>query len=111
MDLDVSINKESLSINIENPHRFDVAQVTGRIVDFGKKLGVDLARLEMERLIPRMVRGVAGCEGGCPADAKSLVREGFGDFDIAYVEGGILTARQSLGNGTTLEVKLFPDFE
>ncbi len=111
MDLDVSINKESLNINIENPHRFDVTQVTGRILDFGKKLGVDLTPLQIEKLIPRMVRGVAGCEGGCPADAKSLVREGFGDFDIAYVEGGILTAQQSLGNGTKLEVKIFPEFE
>ncbi len=111
MDLDVSIDKESLSINIENPHRFDTAQVTGQIVDFGEKLGVDLALLEIEKLVPRMIRGVAGCEGGCPADAKSLVREGFGDFDISYVEGGILTAQQSLGNGIAIVVKIFPDFQ
>ncbi len=111
MDLDVSIDKESLNINIENPYKFDVAQVTESIVDFGKKFGVDLASLEIEKLIPRMIRGVAGCEGGCPADAKSLVREGLGDFNISYVEGGILTAVQTLENGKPLKVKIFPDFE
>ena len=111
MDIDVSINKESLSINIDKPHRFDVARVTENIMDFGKQFGVDLLPLEINRLIPRMIRGVAGCEGGCPSDAQSLVREGFGKFSISYVEGGILTANQTLDDGKPFEVKIFPDFD
>ncbi|HDH04669.1 MAG TPA: hypothetical protein ENH01_03005 [Nitrospirae bacterium] len=111
MDIDISINGESLSVNIENPHRFDVAGVTEDIIGFGKKSGVDLAPLEMEKLIPRMIRGVAGCEGGCPADAQRLVREGFGGFSLEYVEGGILTAVHTLQNGSPVEVKVFPDFD
>ena len=111
MDIDISINGESLSVNIENPHRFDVAGVTENIIGFGKKSGFDLAPLEMEKLIPRMIRGVAGCEGGCPADAQRLVREGFGGFSLAYVEGGILTAVHTLQNGSPVEVKVFPDFD
>jgi hypothetical protein len=111
MDIDVSINGKSLPINIENPYRLDMSDILRTIVDFGKEFGVDLTPLEIEKLIPRMIRGVAGCEGGCPSDAKSLVREGFGDFKIEYVEGGILTAVQTLDNGMPLEVKVFPDFD
>jgi len=111
MDIDVKIDSESMSINVDNPHRFDMSQHTENILNFGKKLGVDLTPLEMEKLIPRMIRGVAGCEGGCPSDAQSLVREGFGSFDLAYIEGGILTAVYNLENGKPLEVKIFPDFD
>ncbi|MBI5664077.1 MAG: hypothetical protein HZC49_03145 [Nitrospirae bacterium] len=111
MDIDVSINGESLTINIEDPHRFDVNGVMGDIVGFGKKFGVDLAPYEMDKLIPRMIRGVAGCEGGCPSDAMSLARKGFGNFKLSYVEGGILTAVQKLESGKPLEVKIFPDFD
>ncbi len=111
MDIDVSINSDSISINIENPHRVDISKVTGNILDFGNKFGVDLAPYEMDKLIPRMIRGVAGCENGCPSDAQSLVRQGFGEFKLEYVEGGILTAVNTLGNGKPLEVKIFPDFD
>lgn len=111
MDIDVKINSESMSISIDNPHRFDMAKHTGKILSFGKKLGVDLTPLEVDKLIPRMIRGVAGCEKGCPSDAKSLVQDGFGLFDLSYIEGGILTAVHNLENGHPLEVKIFPDFD
>jgi len=111
MDIDVSINNESITINIENPHRFDLSQVTERIVDFGMKQGISLSELRIEKLIPRMIRGVAGCEGGCPSDAKSLVREGFGDFNLSYIEGGILLAVHALEKSKSLEVKIFPEFD
>ncbi len=111
MDIEVRIDKESLSIDIENPHRFDVAQVTEDIVGFGRKLGVDLAELQIGKLIPKMIRGVAGCEGGCPSNAMSLARQGFGDFRLSYFEGGILTAVYTLDNNSPLEVKVFPEFE
>jgi hypothetical protein len=110
MDIDVRIGNESLSFNIENPFRFDVSSIAQDIVDFGNRFGVDLAPFEIERLIPRMIRGVAGCEAGCPSDAKSVVREGFRDFSIEYIEGGILSATKSLGKGKPLQVKVFPDF-
>ncbi len=111
MDIDVSISSELMSINVDNPHRFDMSQHTENILDFGKKVGVDLTPYEVEKLIPRMIRGVAGCEGGCPSDAQSLVREGFGVFSLSYIEGGILTASHKLENGNPLEVKVFPDFD
>lgn len=111
MDLDIKIDKESLHIEIENPYRVDVPQVSKEIHDFGVRFGVDLKPLDIENLIPRMIRGVAGCEGGCPSDAMSMVREGFGGFKLEYVEGGILTAAQTLENGSPIEIKLFPDFD
>jgi hypothetical protein len=111
MEIDVRINGESLCINIEDPFRFDITAITENINSFGNDNGIDLSSLEMEKLIPRMIKGVAGCEGGCPADAKSLVSQGFGDFGLSYVEGGILTATCKLRNGTPLEVKIFPAFD
>lgn len=110
MDIDISINGESLTINVDNPHRFDVNGVMGDITGFGKKFGVDLAPYEIDKLIPKMIRGVAGCEAGCPSDAMGVARRGFGKFKIEYIEGGILTASQKLENGKPLEVKVFPDF-
>lgn len=111
MDIDVKIDKESLHIEVENPYKVDVSQVTKEIHDFGDKFGVDLKPLKIKDLIPRMIRGVAGCEGGCPSDAMRMVKEGFGKFKLEYIEGGILTAVQALENGKTIEVRIFPDFD
>ncbi len=110
MELDVSIDSESLSIEIDNPYKYDAVSNTRDIIEFGSKLGVDLAPLEMEKLVPRMIRGVAGCEQGCPSDAKSMVSDGFGSFTLSYVEGGILTAVQTLDKDKEISVKLFPNF-
>ena len=110
MDIDVRINGKSLSVAVDNPHRYDIAGIIKDIDSFGKENGVDLAPFELERLIPVMIRGVAGCEAGCPSDAMGVVRRGFGNFKLSYVEGGILTAVQSLENGVPLEVKIFPEF-
>lgn len=111
MDIDISINGESYSITVENPHRFNVADAMDGIVGFGSKKGVDLAPYELDGLIPKMIRGVAGCEAGCPSNAMSVARKGFGNFKLSYVEGGILTAAQKLENGNSIEVKIFPDFD
>jgi hypothetical protein len=110
MEIDIRIGNDSMTINIGNSYRFDVSRVIKNIMDFGLKCGVDLRELEIERLIPRMIRGVAGCEGGCPSDAKAFVKEGFGNFKISYIEGGILTAVHTLGDGKSLSVKIFPEF-
>ncbi len=111
MEIDVIINSKSLSINIDDPYKFDLPEVTEKVLGFGNQLGLDLKPLEMDKLITRMIRGVAGCEGGCPSDAQQLVRQGFGRFALSYIEGGILTATHTLENGTPLEVKIFPDFD
>ncbi len=111
MDIGVSIGKESLDVNISNPHKIDLDKVVKNIVEFGSKFEIDLAGLKIERLIPKMIRGVAGCEGGCPADAQSLVRQGFGSFNLSYIEGGILSAVCTLDNGKPFSVKIFPEFD
>jgi len=110
MDLDVVIGKESLPVNIENHFSFDIGAVMSNIIDFGNKNEVDLIPFQLDELIKRMIKGVAGCEAGCPSDAKSIVRDGFGNFTLDYVEGGILTATQVLDNNKTLQVKIFPGF-
>ena len=110
MDIDIRVGNESLSFNIDNPHRFNISDVMNDVLSFGNNEGVDFYLLDVERLIPRMIRGVAGCEAGCPSDAHSVVREGFGSFKLEYVEGGILTATQALENNKTLQIKIFPDF-
>ena len=57
-----------------------------------------------------MIRGVAGCEDGCPSDAKRLVSEGFGGFNLSYIEGGILSAVKTTDDGKEISVRIFPDF-
>lgn len=110
MDIDIAVGNESLSLNIDNPHRFNVDDVMNDLIDFGNKEGVDFLGLEVGRLIPKMIRGVAGCEAGCPSNAHSVVREGFNNFKLEYVEGGILTATHPVENDRTLQIKVFPDF-
>jgi len=110
MDIDVSIDGKSLTINIENPYRVDVKSLMDQIREFAEEMGVDVDALRIETLIPKMIKGVAGCEAGCPADAKSVVREGFKGFNLSYIEGGILTATTSLKGGRPLQIKVFPEF-
>ena len=57
-----------------------------------------------------MVKGIAGCEAGCPADAKSVATKGHRNFKLDYIEGGILSATAEIGQGKILSLKLFPDF-
>jgi hypothetical protein len=108
--LDVMVDKDSLSIPIEDPFRLDVDEVVGRISGFTSSKGIKTDGLDLKGLIPKMIKGIAGCEHGCPADAKGLVSRGFRDFELQYIEGGILSARTSTGNGTFLYLKMFPDF-
>ncbi len=110
MELDVSMNGESVSIPIDNPFRPDLDGITASITAFLAERGAGLKDLDVRGLIPEMVRGVAGCEAGCPADAKGLVEQGYGNFDLCYVEGGILTAAAGISDGRKLTLKLFPDF-
>jgi len=110
MELDIRVEKESLSITIENPFRIDLDAIVGKIDDFLVPKGVEPGNLDVRGLLPRMVKGIAGCEAGCPSDARSVVRKGHKDFKLEYIEGGILSATAQLEQGKMLSLKLFPDF-
>lgn len=110
MDIDVNFQGRSLPIKVADPYRMDTRDVVHRITTFldGETAADD--GLALEQLLPQMVRGVAGCEGGCPADARWLVRRGFGDYQLNYIDGGILTAKRELTPDSFLEIKIFPEF-
>lgn len=110
MELDVSINSKSVSIPIDNPFRLDLEGIIGRIDQLAASQGAKVDGLDVRGLLPLMVKGIAGCEAGCPADAQRVVSRGYGTFALQYVEGGILTASAKTADGAALSLKLFPDF-
>jgi hypothetical protein len=110
MELDVSVSGESLSITIDNPFKLEMSAIMSSIREFISGQNINLNGLDIEGLLPRMVKGIAGCEDGCPADAKSLVSQGFSDFEINYIEGGILSAKAKVETHKMLELKMFPNF-
>ncbi len=110
MDIDIQVGSESFSFEVDNPFNFDVDKAVKDVINASNEAGHDISTLGIEKLVARMIRGVAGCEGGCPADAKTLVHTGFGNFNIEYVDGGILSASDTLKDNTPLEVKVFPGF-
>jgi len=110
MELDISLENESLSITIDNPFRVDVDSISSQIETFLGERKVDHADRDFKGLIPKMIRGIAGCENGCPSNAKGFVSEGFKDFDLDYIEGGILSAKTTSPCGKTIELKMFPEF-
>jgi hypothetical protein len=110
MELDVSIDNESLSIPIGNPFRIDTDAVVEKITEFAALKGTAIDNLDIRGLLPGMVRGISGCEDGCPANALGLVADGYNNFKLAYIEGGILTANAVTENGKTISLKMFPDF-
>ena len=110
MELDVKIGSDSLSVPISNPFRLELDSMIHKIMDFASSKGINLDNLDIRGLIPKMVKGIAGCEKGCPADAKGLVSRGVTDFELEYIEGGILSARAKTDNGTAIFFKMFPDF-
>jgi hypothetical protein len=108
--LDVIINDVSVSVEIDKPFQPDLDAIYSEIELFASSIGTDIAVLDVRGLIPKMISGIAGCESGCPANAKGLVSGGYKGFDLHYVEGGILTARIMTGDGNNLYLKMFPDF-
>lgn len=110
MLLDVAIGKESISLDIKNPYHLDLDALLAQIESFAKARQVALDGLDFRGLIPKMVRGIAGCEGGCPANALSLVDQGFRNFKLRYIEGGILAAQAERPSGETISLKMFPEF-
>jgi hypothetical protein len=110
MELDVKVGTESLSITIDNPFRMDIESLVRKIESFLAAQGAEQKGLDIRGLLPKMVKGIAGCEGGCPADARNFVSRGFANFELAYIEGGILHAWAALEDGKRLSLKMFPDF-
>lgn len=110
MELDVSLDKDSISITIDNPFRLDLDSLVGRIGDFLAPRGAELGGLDVRGLLPKMVKGIAGCEAGCPSDAKGFVSRGHGNFQLEYIEGGILSAKAKTANGKTVHIRMFPEF-
>ncbi|NOX19966.1 MAG: hypothetical protein GXO99_01705 [Nitrospirae bacterium] len=110
MELEVRIGNKDYSLSVDNPFRLDARGVAQEIKEHFSERAEELKGIDIEGLLPRMIKGVFGCEEGCPADAKRLVSEGYGGFHLEYIEGGILSATYGLSNGERLEVKVFPDF-
>lgn len=110
MQLDVSMDKEAISIIIDDPFRPDLDGIVARIDQLVFSQGTKLNGLDIRGLLPLMVKGIAGCEAGCPADAQRVVSRGYSNFALKYIEGGILTATARVADGRALSLKLFPDF-
>lgn len=110
MVLDVGINEESITIEMPDPFRADIDGITNRIGQFASSKGVNTSGLDLKRLISGMIKGIAGCERGCPANARGFVSNGFRNFELKYIEGGILSAQAVIGDGRLLSLKMFPDF-
>ncbi len=110
MELEVKIGNKDYSISVENPFSLDTDNVSKEIRKHFSERAEELESIDIEGLLPRMIKGVFGCEEGCPADAKRLVSEGYRNFHLEYIEGGILSAVCSLKDGSKVEIKVFPDF-
>jgi hypothetical protein len=110
MELDVSIEKDAISIHIDNPFRLDLNSIVKEIEDFAVSKGSRLKGLDIKGVISKMVRGIAGCESGCPSNALELVNRGVKNFKISYIEGGILTAKAMTEDEKTITLKMFPEF-
>ena len=110
MVLDIVIGGASETIPIADAYHPDLAAISTRIEQFANDKGTSVASLDISGLIQAMIKGIAGCERGCPADAKALTARGYDGFTLTYVEGGILTAKSGAGSNGGLTFKLFPDF-
>ncbi len=110
MVLDAVLDTDSVTLDIANPFHADVDALAHRIDAFVRARGADISELDVKGLIPKMIKGIAGCERGCPADAKGVVSRGFAGFELQYIEGGILSAHALLKSGSHFYLKMFPDF-
>jgi hypothetical protein len=108
--LDINIGSASATITIVDAFRHDLDDTISSIERFAEEQDADVSSLYFRGLIPQMIRGVVGCERGCPADAKELISRGYKGFQLQYVEGGILTASAATQDGRPVHIKMFPDF-
>jgi len=110
MVLDFFVDRDSITMEISDPFHPDLDGLMNQIVQFARSKSADIDAMAIKELIPKIIRGIAGCENGCPADAKGLVSRGFKGFELQYIEGGILSARATLGDGRPVHLKMFPEF-
>lgn len=110
MILEAKVQDAAITIQVADVFRADLEAIDTQIADLATSKGIDIADLDIRGLLPAMIKGIAGCERGCPADAKSLIARGYKSFELRYIEGGILTAQAKTPGGTMLILKMFPDF-
>jgi hypothetical protein len=110
MELDVRVGSKSLAVTIADPFRLDLDSMVSQIESFFASQGAASKGLDIRGLLPKMVKGIAGCEGGCPADAQRFVARGYTNFKLAYIEGGILQAQARSECGKDISLRMFPDF-
>jgi len=110
MELDVKVAGKSLSIPIPDPFRLDLESLVAKIESFLTSQGAATSGLDFLGLVPKLIKGIAGCEGGCPADAQNFVSRGFTNFKLAYIEGGILQAQAKSADDKDISLRMFPDF-
>lgn len=110
MEIEFEIHGNTYSKTTENPFNLDTKQLVEEFKKYLSERSIYIKDVDLEGLIPRMIKGVFGCEEGCPADAKRLVAEGYDGFKLEYIEGGILKAEYDMGDSVTLSVKVFPDY-
>lgn len=110
MEIDVRVSGKALPISVANPYKLDLDTIVVQIESFFAAQGAKHSGLDFRGLLPKMVHGVAGCESGCPANAKSLVASGFGNFKLDYIEGGILQAQATSQDGKPVAIRMFPEF-
>ena len=109
MVLDAMLDYDSLSMDIADPFQPDLVTLVSRIEQFVHAKGADISGLNVSELILRMIKGIAGCEKGCPADANGIASRGFKGFELQYREGGFLSAHALLRNDRHFYLKMFPD--
>jgi hypothetical protein len=110
MELDVRLDDRAIGVSISDPYHPDIDGIMRQISAFLEEQGMGELQNDVAGLLPLLIRGVVGCEEGCPANAKDLVEQGYGDFTLRYVEGGILTAQRHLDGDRNLTLNLFPEF-
>ena len=110
MELDVKVAGKSLSIPIPDPFRLDLESLVAKIESFFASQDAATSGLDFRGLVPKLIKGIAGCEGGCPADAQNFVSRGFTNFKLAYIEGGILQAQAKSADDKDISLRMFPDF-
>jgi len=109
MVLDAMIDGDSLTIDIADPFHPDLVALVSRIGQFFHSKGADISGLDVSELILGMIKGIAGCEKGCPADANGIASRAFKGFELQYREGGFLSAHALLRNDRHFYLKMFPD--
>ncbi len=110
MLIEVIIGDASETIQIAEAFRPDLDSIVSRIGELAGSKKSDISGLDLRGLISEMIRGIVGCERGCPADARGLISRGYKGFRLNYIEGGILTAHSTESNDTSIALKMFPDF-